>query len=227
MGHPFSRSARRATALGVAALLIVGGGAYAFASSGRAAITVCVTHHGGTLYRARKCAKHDTKLTWSRQGPPGATGSRGPKGDTGATGAQGPKGDTGATGPTTTQAPAGSTQRGVIAIQGYQTAVGSVSNEISFPLTLSSAPTVDEVVYPNTDSHCSGSSGAPTAAPGYLCIYIVFQSNNYYASTSDPLYPQEPGTLNFGASTFGTILTAKANTTGTVDVVGSWAVTAP
>jgi hypothetical protein len=82
--------------VGVVALLLVGGGAYALASSTQATITVCVKHSGGALYQAKKCAKHDSRLSWNKQGPAGATGRTGA---TGAIGPQGPKGDTGPQGP--------------------------------------------------------------------------------------------------------------------------------
>jgi hypothetical protein len=99
------RLPKSAAALGAATLLLAGGGAYALASSGGGTITVCVKHTGGTLYTATKCAKHDKKLSWNKQGPPGATGAigpQGPKGDMGppgATGGTGPKGDVGPQGP--------------------------------------------------------------------------------------------------------------------------------
>ena len=72
----------------VAVILAPGSGAYA-GSSGAGAISACVHHHGGGLYRASNCARHDGRLNWDVRG---ATGARGP------TGAQGPKGNTGATG---------------------------------------------------------------------------------------------------------------------------------
>ena len=73
--------------LGVAGLLVVGGGGYALAATaGSSTITVCVTRSGGTLYKARKCAKHDHKLSWNAQG---RQGSQGPQGSQGIQGIQG------------------------------------------------------------------------------------------------------------------------------------------
>jgi hypothetical protein len=77
-------------ALGAAALVIAGGGAYALASASSSTITVCVSHKNGALYKAHKCRKHDKKLSWNKQGVPGQPG---------ALGKQGPKGNTGAAGP--------------------------------------------------------------------------------------------------------------------------------
>src|SRR2546421_260859 len=97
-----------AIVLGIIALVVAaGGGAYA-ATSGGGRITVCVHKNGGGLYQAKKCAKHDRKLSWGasgrrgatgRQGPIGVQGATGAKGDTGAQGPTGAKGDTGAQGP--------------------------------------------------------------------------------------------------------------------------------
>jgi len=70
------RLSKSVAALGVAALMAAGGGAYALASSTGATITVCVSHKNGTLYQARKCAKHDQRLSWNQQGLQGAQGRR-------------------------------------------------------------------------------------------------------------------------------------------------------
>jgi hypothetical protein len=83
-----------AIAVGVIAIAAAAGGAYA-ATTNSATINVCVRHSGGALYKAKKCAKHDKKLTWNQQG---RTGPQGPKGSTGATGPQGPTGPQGTPG---------------------------------------------------------------------------------------------------------------------------------
>jgi hypothetical protein len=74
------------TLFAVAATVLLGGGAYAIASSSSGTITICVSHKGGTLYKASKCKKHDKKLSWNRQGVPG------PQGVQGVQGVQGPQG---------------------------------------------------------------------------------------------------------------------------------------
>jgi hypothetical protein len=80
-------------ALGVVAVLAAGGGAYAATSNNAGTITACVQHGGGTIYRARHCARHDQTLRWNAIGRRGATGSRGPIGPPGI-GTQGPAGPT-------------------------------------------------------------------------------------------------------------------------------------
>jgi len=73
---------------GLVAVVALAGGAYA-AASGGGRISVCVRHRGGVLYRARRCARRDHRLSWNVRGP---RGPRGPQGPRGATGPQGPAG---------------------------------------------------------------------------------------------------------------------------------------
>jgi hypothetical protein len=90
--------AARPLALGALAFALgAAGGAYA-ADAGGGAITVCVHHNDGGLYKAGRCARHDRKLTWNMQGPRGPQGKAGAQGQPGAQGIQGPKGDAGQTG---------------------------------------------------------------------------------------------------------------------------------
>jgi hypothetical protein len=89
MGHEGTARHIRC-AVGLCGLLAAGGG-YALASgSNGGTITVCVSHHGGALYKAKRCAKHDKKLTWNKQGQQGRQGIQGVQGQTGGTGPQGP-----------------------------------------------------------------------------------------------------------------------------------------
>jgi hypothetical protein len=69
-----------AVALSAAALVAVGGGAYSLAATSGATITVCIGHKSGTFYKARKCARHDKKLSFNKQGPPGIQGPKGTAG---------------------------------------------------------------------------------------------------------------------------------------------------
>jgi hypothetical protein len=52
-----------------------------------------VRHKGGSLYKAKRCARHDKRLSWNAQGPQGAPGAPG------AAGAPGPRGLQGQPGP--------------------------------------------------------------------------------------------------------------------------------
>jgi hypothetical protein len=79
-----------AALVGVITLLIAGGG-YALAS-GSNSLTVCVKKNGGMVYKARKCSKHDAKLTLQKIGETGPAGQTGPAGPAGQTGPAGPTG---------------------------------------------------------------------------------------------------------------------------------------
>lgn len=126
-------------------MLIAGGAVYALASSKGGTITVCVSHKSGGLYEARRCAKHDQKLSWNEQGPVGAPGVAGPKGDAGTQGPQGPTGPTGAqgsTGNTGSQGTKGDT--GMQGIQGEPgpTASAYAQDQNAFTYVDSSTDTV-------------------------------------------------------------------------------------
>lgn len=86
-----TRSIGVVTAAGLA--LLVAGGGYAIAS-GNGTIQACVHKHSHGLYVGR-CARHDSQLSWSVQGPAGPRGAGGPAGATGQPGARGPAGQQG------------------------------------------------------------------------------------------------------------------------------------
>ena len=99
------RSSPKATGARMAAIAVVAvsaslaGSAHAATTGGGSTITVCVQHKGGGLYRAKRCARRDSKLSWNARGPQGLAGAPGLQGGTGAVGAQGPVGpSTGAAG---------------------------------------------------------------------------------------------------------------------------------
>ncbi|MBS1863996.1 MAG: collagen-like protein [Actinobacteria bacterium] len=98
-GDLVGRFSKLAVGSGAVALLVIGIGAYAFASSGGGTITVCVGHRGGALYKAKKCAKGDRSLSWNKQGMPGPVGEPGPRGAQGPQGIQGAPGTPGSRGP--------------------------------------------------------------------------------------------------------------------------------
>jgi hypothetical protein len=81
----------------------------------------------------------------------------------------------------------------VVAADGQEPAGGDVTTSVSFPLRLVAAPIFDEPGIGETDGHCQGTSAAPTAAPGYLCLYLVATSNAAtFALPGAPfLYPRD------------------------------------
>lgn len=122
MGGFIRRFSRRTVLLGIGALALAGGFAYASIPDADGTIHACVLK---SLEQVRiidaatmECRPNETPLSWNQQGQPGDTGPQGPKGDTGVqgprgdTGVQGPKGDTGVQGPkgdTGAQGPKGDT----------------------------------------------------------------------------------------------------------------------
>ena len=197
-------------AAGIVVLLVAGGG-YALASSG-GTITVCVHKRSGGLYRARRCARRDGKLSWNIQGPRGVPG------------AQGPKGATGAAGPVTGTLPSGVTLKGTFDInQPGATAGAAASTSISFGLQLASAPTVHYIKSGAAPpAGCTGTVGNPGAAAGNLCIFETASANGT-AGEVDPLNPIT-GSANV-ATVFGAAVSVVASGTGSFATYGTWAVT--
>ena len=109
------------------------------------------------------------------QGPTGATGPQGPKGDTGArgaTGPQGPKGDTGATGATGPQGPKGDTgPRGLPGVNATTTAVA----------TQSANGLMSAAAKKKLDGIAASASGARTiTAASNACMDIYTSSSKAY-----------------------------------------------
>jgi hypothetical protein len=134
---------------GSAALaLIAAGGGYALAASSRNTITVCVRHRGGTLYEARRCAAHDAKLTWNKQGPPG---------------------------PFPATLPSGRTLTGDYRTD--FTSSADVTDTQSFTFPLASKPAVHFVgIDATAPAQCPGTATDPKAARGNLCVYAALGS---------------------------------------------------
>jgi hypothetical protein len=135
-------SGRVAVALSAAALFCaIGGGAYAAASSS-STVTVCVKHSGGELYQAKKCAKHDKKLSWNEKGVAGATGATGAAGAAGATGAPGAAGTPGTAGTPGAAGPGAQLISADVATGSSST--GTIDGTWSYTLTCASHSTDDE-----------------------------------------------------------------------------------
>lgn len=178
------------------------------------------THAGGG-----RCKRGEKRLLLNQTGPRGLTGAPGANGTQGPQGVQGVQG---VPGPTTTIAPSGSTQRGTFVLEGYQTAGNFIGGSISYPLQLSTEPLVVEVPFGATNpdpTHCPGTPEAPTAARGYLCIYDRF-SGNVLQTTGTNLQIANVDGSGGTTNLWGGRIVARASATGTVDVEGTWAVTA-
>jgi len=158
-------------------------------------------------------------------GAKGATGAAGAMGAAGATGATGSAGVTGPAGPLLSALPSGATETGVFEIDGYASDGSGnelASGSISFPTPLASAPTPVYSVSPT--AQCPGSSTAPAAARGYLCVY---QGGAHDIAGTPVFYDPTDSGLSL-ASRFGAGLVVRAGaTSGTFFADGTWAVTAP
>lgn len=159
-----------------------------------ATLALFIALAGGTAYAAEQLGKESvgskelakgavtpTKLSkGARNSLRGATGPQGPQGAPGAkgdTGPQGVKGDTGPAGPITGTLPAGVTITGVFNLDDVATAAEQFNGgEISYGLSPRTEPHV-ELISGTPSANCPGSSEAPTAAPGWLCVYRSTRSN--------------------------------------------------
>jgi len=162
----------------------------------------------------KRCPRHSTPLPFNQVGPRGRQGIQG---------VQGSQGVQGIPGPVTTTAPSGSTQRGYINVAGSAGGFGFLATSIEFPLELSASPKVVEVPngLPNPDpTHCPGSIDAPSAAPGYLCLWDVVE-DNVQLIAGDYLV------VNQLATPFGVGMEIQAQNPGQVNFQGFWVVTAP
>lgn len=99
-----------------------------------------------------------------------------PSGARGQTGAQGAKGDPGTPGAAgrsaLTPLEAGETERGVIGLEARAAAAGNVfATAASYPVPLAAAPTAAFIDGVTPGEPCTGTSDAPTAPAGTLCVY--------------------------------------------------------
>ncbi len=220
------------------------GVAAAASPSAQPVLSTCYKSKGGNLRvinvsahaTETRCKRGEKRLVLNQTGPrgltgaPGAQGVPGTQGTQGVQGVQGIQGIQGVPGPTTTTAPSGSTQRGSFVVEGYAHAADDeVASSISYPLELSAAPTEVEVPRGGTNpdpAHCPGTAEAPTAARGYLCIYDRFSGDVFEALGSNLQVGNVDG-VGGTTNEWGGRMIALASAAGTVDVEGSWAVTAP
>jgi hypothetical protein len=206
-------------AIALASLVLTAGLAVAaqFVGNG-GSIQGCVKNGLLEVVKAgKRCPRHSTPLPFNQVGP------RGRQGVPGVQGVQG------IPGPVTTTAPSGVTQRGLFYIAG-DTTYRELGTSITFALELSASPTVVEVPngVPNPDpAHCPGSPEAPSAAPGYLCLYDKLEEDVSQVFADEYLQVSDVDNRMGEASPFGAKLVAAPQRAGHVDIVGSWAVTAP
>lgn len=246
------RLSRSAAVVGVATLLITGGSAYALAASSSAGkITVCIRHAGGALYKAKKCARHDKKLTWNvtatgRAGgalsgsypdpslasgvitdanvrPDSLTGTSINASTLGTVPAASTA-DTATTADAPGTLPGGSTERGAFNVEA-QAPAGSAfwGNAYSFPFPLSGTVSATYMAPgASPTAACPGTVTDPEAAAGDLCLYAHAALNVSQVGIADP-------TTSAGgqASPYGFFVQIESSSAGLAYAFGTWAVTAP
>jgi len=121
-------------------------------------------------------------------GPQGQPGEQGPTGEAGATGATGPAGTDGVS--AVESLPAGQTERGVLV--GQEVASEEEQEflaEATLPVPAPVKVTAKDVVVvgasfdipkgetQDKNPNCPGSAAAPTAEPGFVCLYPTIQGN--------------------------------------------------
>jgi hypothetical protein len=95
---------------------------------------------------------------------------------------------------------------------------------ITFPFPLASAPNVEWSSAGALDSNCSGSAANPTAAPGFLCVYAISDSN---VGGFTCVTKSDTAWACGAANVDGAVLFMSAAAPGRAYSVGRWAVTAP
>jgi len=184
--------------------------AIAFGAIGAADATMlCSKRSGAVVIRPAACKAKEQAVDLSQLGvvgPPGAVGATGPAGPLPAT------------------LPSGMTLTGAFAMRGDAAAAGEVVEDgISFPFPLASSPTVHVIAPSDTPpAECPGTSLAPAAMPGQLCIFFGFDNGN---TSVFGFYSAADG----GSSIFthGAVPYIRAAAAGYYESSGTWAVTAP
>jgi hypothetical protein len=197
----------------IAVFLVLAGGT-AFAASQLGKESVGAKQLKKSAVTPAKLSPAAKKTLTGPQGPKGDTGSSGPKGE------KGEKGDTGPAGPLTEVLPSGKTERGMYVFDGTRPAGSSYTPNfsISYPFPVNFTPKVTFIhVGGATTAECTGSTEAPTAAAGALCIYESRDDGGYGTGAG-----VEPKTVHFGAYLF-----VSAPAGENYEVEGSYAVTAP
>jgi hypothetical protein len=151
-------------------------------------------------------------------GPRGGSGSTGPKGSVGTTGPAGATGPEGVCGTSNCTLPSGASEKGQWVVGGppNSAARSFVVSSISFTIPLKEAPTTTQVIEigETVPAGCNGSSGAPEAEPGNLCIFVDSSTNALGVAST-------PG----ADSAIGAVVEALPSGTEDVFVKGTWAVT--
>jgi hypothetical protein len=236
----------RLNVVNLAALLVLAlvatGITFAATSGSSGTLSGCASKKTGALRiltSKHKCGKGESSLSWNAQGPPGATGATGavgapgapgaPGGPAGAKGATGATGATGPAGPLLKTLPPGESEAGVWGDDGTEpsTSAVTVSTTINYPIPLAAGVTPEvRPVAATPNANCPGTTAAPRAAAGFLCVYIGDVAG--VTASSVNTYNPETGSSSTD-SPYGAQVYFPSNGSANPDFFasGSWAVTAP
>ncbi len=203
----------------IAVFLVVAGGS-AFAASQLAKESVGTKQLKKEAVSLAKIKKAAVTSLQGKTGPAGPAGPQGVAGPKGEKGEKGDKGDTGPAGPLTEVLPSGKTERGMYVFNGTRPSGSSYTPNfsISYSLPLNFKPKLTFIGQGDpTTPECTGTTAAPTAAPGALCIYESRNDGN----------PSTGADIETPTEHFGALLYVSAAAGANYEVEGSYAVTAP
>lgn len=162
------------------------------------------------------------------RGPAGATGATGAPGAPGAKGDKGDKGDPG-TSVFASTIPSGQTVTGVLGLRdnGAAAAGAFVNYVVSLPVPAPAELTAANVNFApdpgasDDDATCTGTSSAPTAPAGKVCLYLLSSSNAVTAQGFQVVGGSS------GANRRGFNVGWDTSAAGATELRASWAYTAP
>lgn len=143
----------------------------------------------------------------------------GAQGPIGSRGLSGPPGAPGPPGPLVDTLPRGTSVRGSFLLAKDSTHVDDVAaTSISYGFELADEPTV-QIISPNgaLPEGCSGTPYAPDASPGFVCVFVIYASEN----SNFGIFQTELAPHRFGLGLRSYATTA----TGRNQVDGSWVAT--
>ncbi len=192
--------------------MLLGGSAYAAAKIGSAQIKNNSIQSKDVKNKSLQSKDFEPgELPSGARGPAGVGGSAGPQGPSGG---QGPAGDPGRSALTPLRS--GETVRGVTGFSGVGGNFASAYESLPVP-----APTPLDNAHVNVDGPddagdvCKGSSAAPTAPAGYVCVYPSFTASTI------------AGLAGYGETAYGFSIFAYVNGSSGGGVSATWAYTAP
>ncbi len=181
----------------------------------------------GSAGRAGANGANGAPGTSGPAGAPGPAGKEGvgKEGASGKEGKEGKEGKAGAEGPLLNTLPSGKTLKGAFGGSSNipSGASGAIEASISYPFPLAGSPRAEVIQEGGSPTaHCPGSSTAPSASPGYLCVYVSEGSG--VAANEVRTYGDDGGQdYRFGGVAYASP-TCTAPCHG--EFYGTWAVTA-